>query len=268
MNELRLMLDVFGDESCGSKFVAYGVLVVPEDQNAAGEAILAEVKKEFGGEANSKLHCRELFAGSSRSKSPWAHLNMADVFRLYEVLMTRLKEVGSRRIVTIARVADFPNHLPPAPMENVNAAAAHPPVWTKAMEFREKQIASFCAQGTMIPLARNPGLDHVRFWADPDTTSIDWIDKKRQATLTISGFIGLDAGKEPPRIKVMPIVGEKPKLLEVADVIAYAAQKTMAGGGGPNERRFQRLHEIIEAGLIRFAVALDGGFGFDVPDAL
>ena len=40
-----------------------------EGQKAAAETILAEVKKEFGGEASTKLHCRELFAGSVRSKS-------------------------------------------------------------------------------------------------------------------------------------------------------------------------------------------------------
>jgi hypothetical protein len=136
------------------------------------------------------------------------------------------------------------------------------------MEFREKQIASFCAQGAMIPLAKNPGLDRVRFWADPDSTLIDWLDGRRQATRTFSGFIGMGPGKEPPRIKTMPIEREKPKLLEVADVIAYVAQRAMRGGRRINDGRFRRLHEIIGAGIVRFAVAPDGGFGFDVPDAI
>jgi hypothetical protein len=77
-----------------------------------------------------------------------------------------------------------------------------------------------------------------------------------------------EQGKTPKDIREEWAITEKPKLLEDADVIACAAQKAMAGGWGPNDRRFQRLHEIIEAGLMRFAVAPDGGFGFDVPNAL
>jgi hypothetical protein len=262
------MFDAFGDESCGSKFVAYGILVVSEDQKAAAEQIIDEVKQEFGGSPSRRLHCRQLFAGNARNKSPWAHLSMNDVFHLYEMLISGLNGVADRRLVTIARVADFPERLPSMPMQHIDAAAGHPPKWTKDMEFREKQIAAFCAQGTMIPLSKNPGLDQVRFWADPDTTIIDWLDTRRQATRAIGGFVDIGPGKEPPQIKVMPIHSEKPKLLEIADVIAYAAQRAMSGGWELNDRRFKRLHELIGAGVVRFAVAPDGGFGFDVPNAI
>jgi hypothetical protein len=115
------MFDAFGDESCGDRFVTYGVLVVPQAEKAPAEAILAQVKNDFSGQADSKLHCRTLFAGSARTRSSWAHLAMADVFRLYEELVMRLKDISQRRIVTVARLADFPVRLPAAPMQHVGS---------------------------------------------------------------------------------------------------------------------------------------------------
>src|ERR1700742_701433 len=113
------MYDAFGDESCGRKFVACGVLLVPEQQRSAAEEILDDVKRTFGGEPNHRLHCREMFAGHARGKTPWTRLNMAEVFRLYEALMARLRDANLRRLVAIARIGDFPNRLPSMPMQDV-----------------------------------------------------------------------------------------------------------------------------------------------------
>jgi hypothetical protein len=258
------MYEAFGDESCGQTFVAYGVLLVCETQMSDAEAILTEVKKRFGGEDGHRLHCREMFGGHARSKTPWANLSMADVFNLYEALMTRLRDANLRRLVAIARKSDFPDRLPALPMQHIDPSLNVSPRWTKEMQLGEKQLAAWCAQGVMIPLTAS---GQVRLWADPDKTSIEWLDGKRAATRAIDGFVDIGPDKEPPRINVMPVTGEKPKLLEVADCIAYVAQRSRTSGGGNNDRRFKSLEELIDPELIRFAVAPDGGFGFSVPNS-
>ena len=96
------MYDAYGDESCGREYIAYGILLVPENQRIAAEAVLKNVKTSFGGHADDKLHCRELFAGDTRKKTPWAALEIKNVFDLYEELVRQLRSFAFRQLVTIA----------------------------------------------------------------------------------------------------------------------------------------------------------------------
>jgi len=209
-----------------------------------------------------------LFAGDARNKTPWARLRMEDVFELYSALMDQLRSVGLRRLVTIARKSEFPDTLPAMPMQHVDPSSGVPPKYTTEMRFSDKQIAAHCAQGAMIPLSKNPGLEKVRFWPDPDSTSIEWFDGKRTAKKAIGGFVDIGASEEPARINVMPIAGAKPSLLEVADCIAYVAQRSSTNTLSPNGRRFRALHQVIAPEEIKFAIAPDGGFGFSVPNTI
>jgi hypothetical protein len=93
------MFDAFGDESCGPKFVAYGLVCLPQSRRKDAEQVVSAVKKDFGGSPSSRLHCRELFSGQNREKSAWKHLVIDDAFLLYKTLFARLKEVECRRIV-------------------------------------------------------------------------------------------------------------------------------------------------------------------------
>ncbi len=262
------MHDAFGDESCGQEYVTYGVLLVHENQRSIAEKILGDVKASFGGEPDHRLHCRQLFAGDARNKTPWARLRMEDVFELYSALMDQLRSVGLRRLVTIARKSEFPDTLPAMRMQHVDPSSGVPPIWTKEIRFGDKQIAAHCAQGTIAPLSKNPGLENVRFWADPDSTLIDWYHGKRMATKTIDGFVGIAESEEPARINVMPIADAKPSLLEVADCIAYVAQRSRTNTLSPNGRRFRSLHQVIAPEEIKFAVAPDGGFRFSIPNTI
>src|SRR6202008_2570905 len=127
----------------------------------------------------------------------WAPLDTSDVFRLYGELITELRGAGFHAVVATARKADFPSFIPPQAMVHVDPKSNLPPVMTNTIHFGDKQLAVWCAQGAMIPLSRKPGLDKVRFWPDPDTTSIEWIDKKRRASTAIGGFIDLGPALEP-----------------------------------------------------------------------
>jgi hypothetical protein len=108
------LYDAFGDESAGPQYVAYGVVLVAADKQADASSILAQVKTRFGASADDQLHCRVLFSGQQRKKSPWAGLNMTDVFTLYSELMRDLNPLMIRRIASIGKKLDFPNSIPGA----------------------------------------------------------------------------------------------------------------------------------------------------------
>jgi hypothetical protein len=104
---MAVMYEAFGDESCGTEYVAYGTLLLEDHQRTDAEDILAKIKLSYGGNPDCRLHCRELFSGDARRKTPWSHLSIDDVFKLYTDLMTELVSVGMRRLVTFAQRSVF-----------------------------------------------------------------------------------------------------------------------------------------------------------------
>jgi hypothetical protein len=121
------MFDAFGDESCGLKFVSYGLVCLPQHRREDAEQMISAVKKEFGGPSSSRLHCRELFSGQNRPKTAWKHLSPNDVVLLYKTLFVKLKGVDCRCIVAFGRKSDFPESLSPSEMEHVDRVAAKSP---------------------------------------------------------------------------------------------------------------------------------------------
>lgn len=252
MQPAEIELDVFGDESVGDEVVSYGLLAVPTVDVPTVEGLLAITKQDFGGTASHKLHCREMFSGDARLKSPWAHLNSSDVFSLYERLARQISDAGLRRIACVARTGEFPSALP--------AEGG----WPKIV-LGGKQLAAFCGNGAMIPLSRNPGMHRLRFWADPDSTPIAWFGGRRRATGALSAFFDHGIG-EPPRLATQPIIGEKPPLLEIADFVAYASQRGQSRRYGAMEQRFKALCSSLAPELLEFTRSPDGGFGIRVPN--
>jgi hypothetical protein len=260
------MYDVFGDESCGPLVVTYALVAIPEQQIPAIEKILRDVKEKFGGQDHWPLHCRELFGPSGRAKTVWSNLSLDEVFALYAGLFAGVGKLGVRQIVAVALKNDFPPTVLSGEMQHIDPSVVGPLPWTKEYPLGDKQLAAHCAQGTMIPLSKSPGLQNIRFYADPDRTPMVWIDgKKRQATRAIGGFIDVEHG-EPPQVNVMAFDGKKSKLLEFADALAYVSQRVALAKHSPNDRRFRTLSQTMNPVVVRFKVGTDGGFGFSVPN--
>ena len=105
-------------------------------------------------------------------------------------------------------------------MEHVDPSSALPPKMTREIVIGEKLIASWCAQGAMVPLSKNPGLDKIRFLADPDKTPVGWFDgNRRAATKLIEGFVDNGIDPEPVQIKTTPIDGAS---LKASDFMGIA----------------------------------------------
>jgi hypothetical protein len=263
------MFDAFGDESCGVEYIAYAMVVLDEKKTGEAERLVADTKISAGFSSSDLLHCREIFNPAARAKSVWLKLNANEIFKLYEDLFTRLSTVGPRYLLTLARRTDFPALLPALAMQHIDPSANVPPKYTKPTEYGEKQIALHCAQGTMIPLSKYPGLGNVRIWPDPDNSKIEWFSGRRNAANEIGNFfVDIGSGREPTKPIIARCTGTKPPLMQVADAVAFVGQRTKRKEKSPNAKHFHSLFELINPEQIIFGIAPDGGFGFKIPNTI
>lgn len=161
------MYDAFGDESAGPEFVAYAVVLVADDKLGEAGSILARAKVRFGASADDELHCRVLFSGQQRSKSPWTNLNNIDVFALYSELMIDLKPLLVRTIVSLGKKSDFPKSIPGGQWQHIDPNFIGPLPWSNGYDYGDKHIANLGAHGTMIPLSKCPVLIRLDFGQTP-----------------------------------------------------------------------------------------------------
>jgi hypothetical protein len=260
--------DAYGDESAGANFVAYGTLLLPTASREAIEAKIANLKIDYGASAADNLHCRVLFSGDARRKTVWSKLSVSDVFDLYSDLMALVKPSLTRTIVTVANKAELPDEIPGGQWETKDKNFVGPMNKSSGWPFRDKQIASFCAQGTMIPISKWPGLKAVTFWPDPDSSVIEFAGGRRKFSQMLSGFIDHGAGKEPQKIEVSYQPSGKPVLLQVADLVAYVAQRSAGAKYSPLDLKFKALDKLIEPEKLRLGVTPQGGIGYDIPNVL
>lgn len=263
------MYEAFGDESIGADHVAYATILVDSSRVTDAEHVIEQVKFSSGASARDVFHCRTLFSGQQRQKTAWANKTIVEIFDIYTKLLQELDGLLIRKIVTLAKKADFPTEVPGGQWEASDPSFIGPLRWNNGWEFTDKHIASVCAQGTMIPLAHWPKLENLRFWPDPDHTPIATSEGRRKFSRQLSGFVDHGRrGEEPSKIDVAYSENGKPELLQIADLIAYVAQRCAHGGTAPNDRRFKQLNQQIDAERVRFGVSSDGGFGVEVPNTV
>jgi len=141
------------------------------------------------------FHCRVLFNGDARRKSAWSKLAVGDVFNLYSDLVDLVKPSLTRTIVTIANKTELPDEIPGGQWETTDKNFVGPMNWASGWPFRDKQIASFCAQGTMIPISKWPGLKAVTFWPDPDSSVIEFAGGRRKFSQMLAASSITGTGK-------------------------------------------------------------------------
>ena len=66
---------VLADESTADQYVTGGLLRLPAERVETAVAALAKAKTDRGLSVNAEIHCRVLFSGDARRRSPFAALN-------------------------------------------------------------------------------------------------------------------------------------------------------------------------------------------------
>lgn len=263
-----MSFQAYGDESVGLAFVAYGTVLAPTPNIEKLISQIAKVKAEYGGSPADTLHCRILFAPDARRKSAWSKLTMDDVFTLYSDLISAVKPSIARVIVALADKDELPNEIPEGSWQHRDNDFIGPMERAPGWPFRDKQIACFCAQGTMIPISKWPGLNAVTFWPDPDSTLIEFSGGRRQFNQMLGGYIDNGGGTQPKKIKVSYTQSAKPPLLQIADLVAYVSQRAAKAKLSPMDLKFRKLDDAIGAEKLRLGVPPEGGIGFDIPNSL
>lgn len=260
--------DAYGDESAGAAFVSYGTILVPAVQREAVEARIDELKAAYGVSSTEAFHCRVLFAGDARRKSAWSKLTIDGVFDLYSKLVELVRPSITRIIVTVANKGELPDEIPGGQWQTADKEFVGPMNWSSGWPFRDKQIASFCARGTMIPISKWPGLEAVTFWPDPDSSLVEFSGGRRQFSQMLGGFIDNGGGKEPVQINVSYLPSGKPALIQVSDLVAYVAQRSASAKFSPLDLKFKALDKMIGAEKLLLGVTPQGGIGFNIPNVM
>lgn len=100
------------------------------------------------------------------------------------------------------------------------------------MPLGEKEMASLCARGCMIAFSRGISLRSVELFIDKDTSLIRGFTGREQAHRSVRGFIASDVGTEYFQAQDCP--PDSVGMLEVADLIAYVAQKSAMVSSKPS----------------------------------
>jgi hypothetical protein len=111
------MIHGFGDENIDSEIVAYASAVFSADRTPQAEMILATAKKSVGLSPEVPLHCREVFSGDARKRSPRANIKATDIYAMVEDVCQKLKGIQqpvvsvieSRRVPAQPVAPDQPN---------------------------------------------------------------------------------------------------------------------------------------------------------------
>ena len=96
--------------------------------------------------------------------------------------------------------------------------------------------AHACAVGG---LDRYPGGEELKLWKDPDDTSIEWGNGRRKAAALP---VHLERGRQ---LKSEAIVGEKPHLIDVADMLAYSTSHAFCEVERPDRPSFGRAFDAF-----------------------
>jgi len=180
-------------------------------------------------------------------------------------LLLRLDDLLVRKIVAVAKKADLPAVIPGGQWKASDPDYIGPLPWADGWAVGDKNIATWCAHGTMFPLSKWPGFNNIQFWPDPDHSLIATEGGRRKFSTQLSSFAD-HGGGEPTRVDVMYSAESKPALLQIADALAYVTQRCAHGGSSPNDRRFKALIDQMRPERVLVGTTPQGDLGINVPN--
>lgn len=232
-------IHAFLDDSITEEGIACAAAVFPSERLQDAESALRTAKERVGVQVDAKIHCRILFAGDARRRTPWENVRSDDIYAMAQHLCDALKPIGLQPVVCLIDRAliqpRFPDPDFPATMPS------------------EKESASLAYCAIVNHLVRDKPRTQVRIWIDPDSTRIPWGTKKSRADRTRTSFwIDLGDGQDPLQVEPKVVDSPKPPLLEVADLYAYITVQAHSSRGGKRAERFKKLYDIIKPQKFRF----------------
>lgn len=221
------MFTIYGDESTSGKTTVYGAFFVPNSQSGRAEEMLRQTKQEYDVPEESELHCRVLFHGDHRKKSPWNHLTEEQTYAFGEQLLSCLRALPCIFTVGAVHRSEYPQELP--------AGAGFP-----TGKFETKQLTALAFQAATVPLLQNLDRETVCLHVDPDPGKIRWFGKKVRADSNYKIAAGGGVDEIVPQMVAYP----QPPLLQVADLFAYVAGRALSPDDCRGKERYEAMYRI------------------------
>ncbi|MDF0520273.1 hypothetical protein P0R31_23815 [Bradyrhizobium yuanmingense] len=160
---------------------------------------------------DAKIHCRILFSGDARRRSPFLHFSPADAHAFVEECVNLMLNLGGRWFSAWIDQTRYPQQL-----KLVNGLP---------FDVNEKHLAGLACFAAIANMQHHEGTTYLLAF-DTDRTKIDWGLARLQAThftRVHSNAVELSSGYVC--------------LLDMADICAYAtAQAILAAHGKPNKK--------------------------------
>ena len=193
---------ILADESTGDPFVVGGSLTLPPGSIVSAMESIRAIKSERGVAPNAKIHCRILFAGSARLKSPFKHLSVGDCHTLLIDCVDSMLKHNGEWAGSYVNAELYPRELRLPQGDTF-------PVTKKHLA----GLMIFSAVNVVAELANIP----YQLAFDPDPSQVDWgLLKRMQAT----HFARID----PQSIQLSD---DESCLLDLADIAAYTLAQSI-----------------------------------------
>lgn len=232
------MYHVYGDESVAGDFVVYGIVASPEDKVQEVENVLRAIKSQYRVQPDAKWHCRQIFNPQGRKHTPWSHLGDSECYQMAVDLTIALGR--SQFLKTVVGYV------------STNALGKAIPAIGAVASFtleEKKQLIPFAFQAALAQFSLDPEYrNNMKLWTDPDGTMIKWGGGNRQA----GRLLTIREVSMPLADTIFTITPEnvqskeRPRLLEVADLMTYSSARTLA----KQKRAYDDVFETL-AGMMR-----------------
>jgi hypothetical protein len=190
------------DESATGPFVTGGVLRLPASNVDGAVAALREIKRRRGIAADAKIHCRILFAGNARLKSPFKRLSWQECHVMLSECVDAMLQLDGSWWGSWADRDFYPSELQLVQGERFTVTSKH--------------LAGICVFTALVNMSHFMGAEY-RLAFDPDPTKIDWgLVNRTQAT---------HFARTHPQ--ATNLVGDRRSLLDMADIGSYTLAQSL-----------------------------------------
>jgi hypothetical protein len=215
---------VLADESTADQFVTGGLLQLPAESVETAVAALAKVKADRSVSAEAEIHCRVLFHGDARRRSPFAALNPHQCVELVTECVAAMNAVGGT-----CRGCWVNRKIYPTELRLVEG---------QPFRVEPKHLAGLMVSAALV------NIESYRLAFDPDPTKIDWgLARKMQAT---------HFSRINPQAIALPYA-QRP-LMEMADIAAYTLAQSLVANVEVNNRKARRFRSILRLMDMRVSI--------------
>jgi hypothetical protein len=203
---------VAADESSGGSFIVGGTLRLPPNSIAEAVRSIDAIKNRREVPPQAKIHCRELFAGSARLKSPFKHLKVEDCHALLAECVDAMLAHDSQWFGCYVNADTYPTEL------RLVEGATFP--------VTKKHLAGLAMASAIFTTGQITD-EEFQLAFDPDPSKVDWgLANRTQAT----HFARIDNRS----IELDP---NERCILDMADIAAYVLAQSILCQSSPFDRK-------------------------------